>query len=124
MLIHSCSLNKWTAEIALEFVLRKVLWSLNSSGDYCHVYHHGGSVSIPAQVKWIMRNCGRFSPNIWGSRDNSRFINAPCLPTIGGWYDRHSSDRHNNWNNLQSYPHNTPWRPIGLRDVKDPTMSR
>jgi hypothetical protein len=25
---------------------------------------------------------------------------------------------------LKSYPHNRPWRPIGLRDVKDPTLSR
>jgi hypothetical protein len=35
------------------------------------------------------------------------------------------------WNSLFSknlkkkkYPHNTPWRPIGLWDVKDPTLSR
>jgi translation initiation factor 2 alpha subunit (eIF-2alpha) len=24
----------------------------------------------------------------------------------------------------KSYPHNRPWRPIGLWDVKDPTLSK
>jgi hypothetical protein len=35
--------------------------------------------------------------------------------------------RRNTYTNVKksgSYPRNRPWRPIGLRDVEDPTLSR
>jgi hypothetical protein len=63
-----------------------------------------------------------------GKRETSKWekLRIPAVPEtwLKGNKLTYLSHTKSAWQDKRSYPRNRPWRPIGLWDVKDPTLSR
>jgi hypothetical protein len=119
-LLHNC---RSTVKIIAIFVVwfPCSLWALCS--HVCCTSH--------ILIVWCPRNRPWGPIGLWNVKDpphcldNRLTVNCEILATCSSTYSsvRTLQEEHS-FSIKWSYPRNRPWRPIGLWDVKDPTLSR